>query len=253
MPRFYLSLLFLATLHAQPQPAQPPLCDPAKFQGAFGFLLTGHTTISADSKPVASSGRLIFDGHGAISGQASVNFAGYLLGNPVTGTYSAQPDCSLTYELQDDSGAHQHFAAQFTADWSRAQFRQTDPGGAQSGTLAPIAARCTAAALAPAYSFTLSGSTTPMNPGETARAIRAAGRLTHAENGALLLAVESGPPVAVDVHIDSDCVVELSVPLPAGPVALRGVLVNNGRDILAIATDAGAAVTARFTILNVSQ
>ena len=42
-------------------------CDPAKLGGAYGFQLSGQTTISGDSKPVVSVGRLVFDGHGVLS------------------------------------------------------------------------------------------------------------------------------------------------------------------------------------------
>src|SRR6202167_1499823 len=111
------------------------VCDPAKLEGAYGFQLSGHTTISADSKPVVSVGRLVFDGHGVLSGYASVNFAGYFLGNPVTGSYEAHDDCTISWSLQDDSGAFQHFTGKLTPDNSSAEFHQSDTGGAQDGIL----------------------------------------------------------------------------------------------------------------------
>src|SRR6266567_5136125 len=112
-------------------PASAQLCNPQEFAGVYGFQLSGSTTISGDSKPVASMGRLEFDGQGGVNGSASVNFAGYLLGNPVTGSYDVRTDCSITWSLQDDSGAFQHFAGTLRADLLRATFRQTDAGGAQ--------------------------------------------------------------------------------------------------------------------------
>src|SRR5271155_586859 len=85
------------------------VCDPAKLEGAYGFELSGQTNISGESKPVVSVGRLVFDGQGVVSGYSSINFSGFFLGNPVTGKYEAHTDCTITWTLQDDSGAFQNF------------------------------------------------------------------------------------------------------------------------------------------------
>src|SRR5262245_53073637 len=85
------------------------LCDRVPLQGAYGFQLSGQTKISGDVKPVASLGRVIFDGDGAISGYSSIMFAGFRLGNPVTGKFEIGRDCKMLWSLQDDSGGFQHF------------------------------------------------------------------------------------------------------------------------------------------------
>jgi hypothetical protein len=223
-------------------------CDPAKLEGAYGFQLSGHTTISADSKPVVSVGRLVFDGHGVLSGYSSVNFAGYFLGNPVTGAYEAHDDCTITWSLQDDSGAFQHFIGKLTPDNSSAEFHQSDPGGAQNGVLQKVAAQCSAAGLAPLYSFGIAGGTTPMNPGDVARPISAAGSVEPDAAGNLKITVPGGaPPTAGTITVDSDCFAQISMALPSGDsINLRGILVNGGKQILAMQTDAGATVTAKF-------
>ncbi len=134
-----VSLLALAVSLAATARAAD-VCNPAKLQGAYGFQLSGRTTISGESKPAVSVGRLVFDGQGAVSGYSSVNFAGYFLGNPVTGTYEAHDDCTIAWSLQDDSGAFQHFSGKLTADYSAAEFHQSDPGGAQNGIMERVAA-----------------------------------------------------------------------------------------------------------------
>src|SRR6266567_2381507 len=83
-------------------PVSAQYCMPQKFSGVYGFQLEGSTTISGSAKPVASMGRLEFDGQGGVSGVSSVNFAGYFLGNPVTGNYEVRADCRITWSLQDD-------------------------------------------------------------------------------------------------------------------------------------------------------
>lgn len=222
------------------------VCNPAKLQGAYGFQLSGQTNISGTSKPVASIGRVEFDGQGGVTGTSSVNFAGYYLGNPVTGKYEASADCTLTWSLQDESGAWQHFRGKLTPDLLAARFSQTDPGAAQNGTMQRVAPKCSAAALAPAYSFTLSGNATPMNPGEVPRRITADGVAEPDAAGTLKLTI-ANTTSAGSISIDSDCVANVTLNLPAGlTVALRGVLVENGKRILAVETDPGTTVTAIF-------
>jgi hypothetical protein len=223
------------------------VCDPAKLAGAYGFELSGHTTISGDSKPVVSVGRLVFDGQGVLSGYSSVNFAGYFLGNPVTGTYESQSDCTVTWSLQDDSGAFQHFDGKLTADNASAQFHQSDPGGAQNGVLQKVAEKCVAASFAPLYSFGIAGSTTPMNPGDVARRVSSEGSIEPDAAGNLKITTPNAAPTTGTITVDSDCFVQITMTLPSGDtVNLRGVLVNSGKQILAMETDPGTTVTAKF-------
>ncbi len=223
------------------------VCDPAKFVGTYGFQLTGNTTISGDSKPVVSVGRLIFDGHGVLSGYASVNFAGFFLGNPVTGTYESHTDCSIAWSLQDDSGAFQHFSGKLTPDNLSATFHQSDPGGAQRGLLQMVAPKCAAASFAPRYTFGLAGSTTPMNPGDAARTVSTEGTVEADAAGNLKITIPNAAPTAGTITVDSDCFVQVAMTLPSGDtVNLRGVLVNGGKQILAMQTDPGAIVSVKF-------
>jgi hypothetical protein len=226
--------LFLLALSL---PAFAQVCDPAKLSGPYGFQLSGTTTISGAEKPTTSLGRIVFDGHGNLSGTSSAMFSGFLLGNPVTGAYEAGADCGLTWKLQDDSGGFQHFAGTLSSDLTHGQFRQTDPGGAQHGTLQRAPDTCTAQNLRKQYTYTVSGSTTPMQEGDKPRPVSAKGTLDVARNGTF--------------QVDSDCTVQFDLVL-LGPgerlvsLHMRGVLVNGGREILAIQTDPGAMVAGHF-------
>jgi hypothetical protein len=217
------------------------VCDPAKLIGPYAFQLTGSTDISGTPQPTASLGRLAFDGRGSLSGTASATFRGLLLGNPVTGSYEAKSDCSAIWKLQDDSGAFQNFSGTFSADGTRVQFTQTDPGGAQRGIMQKTSDACSAADLLKEYDFTVSGSTIPMQDGEVGHAVAAKGTLDIAENGSF--------------EVESDCSVRFGWTLPdqdgqvtePSLMAMRGFLVNGGKEILAFQTDPGAMVAARFT------
>src|SRR5579864_6809571 len=225
---FFLLLLVCATAQAG------DVCNPTNLAGPYAFQLWGSTAISGTSKPAASLGRITFDGSGGVSGTASAAFSGVLLGNPVTGTYEAKPDCSVTWKLQDDSGGFQNFSGTFSADGTRVQFLQTDRGGVQNGIMVKTSDSCSAADLQKKYKFTVSGSSTPMQPGEVPQTISAKGTLDVAANGTF--------------QVDSDCSVHfvLTLPQAVSPMNMRGFLVNAGKEILAFETDPGAMVAARF-------
>ena len=100
---------------------------------------------------------------------------------------------------------------------------------------------CDPADLLKKHDFTVSGSTIPMQDGEVSHTVAAKGILDIAENGSF--------------QVESDCSVRFGWTLPDqdGQVeepplmAMRGFLVNGGKEILAFQTDPGAMVAARFT------
>ena len=222
------------------------VCDPTHFPGPYGFQLSGQTTISGTSKPVASLGRILFAPDGTVSGYSSVMFDGYLLGNPVTGKYETQGDCTVTWSLQDDSGGYQHFTGAIGADAKSVRFRQTDPGSARSGVMSRTADRCSVANLEKEYEFTLSGSSVPMSTGQVPDTVNVKGLIQSDGAGAFKLVTPGASAIDVTVHVEDDCIVNLAVALPSGPVALRGILVNDGKDILAIRTDPGWMAPAKL-------
>ena len=224
-------------------------CEPAKFSGQYGVQLAGTTTISGEIKPVAAIGKLVFDGSGSISGYMSVNFTGLLLGNPVTGSYEAGNDCSLNWKLQDDSGAFQNFTGKITPDFLRIQFHQTDKGAARDGAMVRTPKECSAAVLRPRYNYSIKGSTTPMLPGQTAQRVAANGLLEISDGGKLTIDPAGGSTQGVgNIQVDGECIATFTLGIPGYlAINLRGVLLDDGREILAIQTDAGATVTAKLT------
>jgi hypothetical protein len=236
-----MNWLFLLVLPAGLAAQATGVCNPAVLIGPYAFQLTGSTDISGTTQPAVSLGRIAFDGHGNLSGTASATFKGLLLGNPVVGSYEAISDCSVSWKLQDDSGAFQNFSGTFSVDGARVQFKQTDPGGAQRGMMQKTSDTCSAADLPKKYNFTVSGNTIPMEAGEVAHTVSAKGTLDIAENGSF--------------QVESDCSVRFEWILPAEDeqdaepllMAMRGFLVNGGKEILAFQTDPGAMVAARFT------
>lgn len=230
----YVSLCLVLLLPPCAAAQAGNVCNATKLVGPYAFQLSGTTAISGTPKPTASLGRITFDGSGGVGGTASATFSGFLVGNPVRGTYEAKPDCSVTWKLQDDSGAFQNFSGTFSTDGIRVLFRQTDPGGAQRGIMLKTSDSCSSGDLQKKYRFTVSGSTTPMLPGQVPRSVSAEGTLDVAANGTF--------------QVDGDCSVQfvLTLPQEPSPMNLRGFLVNGGKEILAFQTDPGAMVPARF-------
>ena len=206
------------------------VCNPTQLTGPYAFQLSGMTAISGTPQPTVGLGRIVFDGSGKLSGTSSAKFSGLLLGNPVTGSYEAKPDCTITWQLQDDSGAYQHFRGKLSPDLVRVSFNQTDPGGTH-GIMEKTSDSCSSTDLQRKYSYTVSGSTKPMLPDQVGHEVASDGVLDTTRD---------------DVQVDSDCTVHFVLKLRSSQATMRGFLVNSGKEILAFQTDPGAMVGARL-------
>jgi hypothetical protein len=203
------------------------VCSETEVQGPYGAQLSGVTRIAGTPKPAVSLARIVFNADKSVAGYSSVNFDGLLLGNPVTGTYEIKSDCTMSWSLQDDSGAFQHFSGTVTPGGNRVEFQQADPDTGQHGIMVGTSDACTAADFRARYTFTLSGASTK-------RVLNAA------SDGTFTTADGSGT-----FTVDPDCVVHIE--FGVGEIKLRGILVNKGAEILAIQIDPGKTVSARFT------
>jgi hypothetical protein len=205
--------------------ATAQVCSRTDLSGAYGFRLAGTSTIAGTPKPIAAVGRLVFES-GRITGTSSVNFDGLFLGNPVTGTYAFQEaNCSITFELQDDSGAWQRFGGTLAPGGQRGQFHQTDPGAGGSGSLERTPDTCNAGNLRGRYTVSIGSQKT-----------------TTVADGNGNLSWSSGDAQNNGTYqVDSDCFVEVNF-----GVRLRGVIVNGGRTVLAVQADPGKVATATF-------
>ena len=247
----YCFLLFASTFALPASPAA--VCDPKAFHGTYGFSLTGNTTIGSSARPVAVVGRLVLDDSGTLSGISSASFTGLVFGNDVTGKYEAHSDCSVTWNLQDDSGNFQHFAGTMSPDGRRAAFRQTDPGGADDGTLLRTMDTCSDANLAGVLKLTAFGRTVDVDTGTDSGEISFQDLLI--ADGAGNLSFDEGADepssAAGTYHIGDDCFVELVLTLRAdakqtAPLHFRAIVVENGREVQGIETDPGTVVALRL-------
>jgi len=216
--------LLLATLLAATASAE--VCGDNDLAGAYGLQLSGSTSIAGLPKAMAAIGRVVFQSGGHIDGYSSVNFDGLFLGNPVTGNYTFQTDCSLTFEVQDDSGAWQHFRGTLQPGGARASFHQTDPGTGGRGILEKVADTCTPTSFRGKFAVSIGSQKT----------------VTMADGNGNFSWTSGDATNSGTYTVDSDCFVQMNF-----GVQLRGVLVNGGRTVLAVQTDPGKVSTATFT------
>jgi hypothetical protein len=219
-------------------------CSNESLAGVYGLQLSGDTTISGASSPAALLSRLVFDGDGGVDGYSSVNFNGLLLGNPVTGGYQLNSDCTLQLDLRDDSGGWQHFTGKFTD--GQAELHQTDPGTGVRGPLRKAPDSCTTTDFRPGYNYTVSGAATSLVTGGLAAPVSDEGRVAATGAGELEFTGKNSSGKGV-FDVQSDCIVTFELDPDTGdPMNFRGIIVEGGREILAIQTDPGESVTARL-------
>ena len=186
-----------------------------------------------------------------MSGVSSVNFNGLFLGNPVTGTYKLQTDCSMTWSFQDDSGNWQHFEGNAEPGGGRAEFHQTDEGTANSrGVLERTPAACNAQTLLGHYALTITGRGTPFETSGAPGRLSAEGTAESDGAGNLALTWSKGKTSGT-YSVDSDCTVQLEFGIAVEQdssdlVKLRGVVVNGGREVLAVQTDPERVAVAKL-------
>ena len=226
-------------------------CTGQEIDGPYVLQLAGVTAISGRQTPAVGLARLVFSDGRNVSGYTSVNFTGYLLGNPTTGAYEIAPDCTLNLNLQDDSGGYQHFRGK-VASADRVELHQTDPGTGESGVLERVSGSCGETDLRGSYTFTVSGEHTPVDSAEAATPVSLKGLLRRDVKGQLSVTWNPGTAeariVPARASVQSDCTVELEFAWPSGAdtMHLRGMLAQGGGEIPAIDTDPGETISARF-------
>jgi len=242
--------LFLALGFAGLAAAANP-CGPNDIQGTYGMQLSGVTTVGVDGpQPVAAIGRLVFDENGGVNGVSSIGIAGYFVGSPVNGKYSFKADCSLTFDLRDQSGGFQHFAGVAKDNATRVDIRQTDAQAGADGVLLRTASGCQTASLHGAYAFNLAGTASEFADGrERGTPLSVKGTVTSDGAGNLELTWTGGHTTGT-YEVDSDCIAEIELGVTQGDsadiVKLRGVLVNQGRLLLAVESDPAGVAIARL-------
>ncbi len=132
--------VFLANhLNRAPIAHAQSACDASTFTGAYGYSESGSAYDSQGNFYVlASTGRLVADGNGGLTGTETLSFDGTIVRRQYTGTYTMTGDClgSITLQITPSNPAttlHGDIVAVNNA--RQINFVQTDPNFVFSGVL----------------------------------------------------------------------------------------------------------------------
>jgi hypothetical protein len=108
--------------------AHEKACSNATLKGAFGHtgLITSPASLAG---PNASVSTIILDGNGAFMEVGVISINGNIVHASGTGTYTVDPDCTGTYEVQAPQlGVTFHGFLVIVDGGNEIQFISTDPG-----------------------------------------------------------------------------------------------------------------------------
>jgi hypothetical protein len=132
--------IFLANhLNRAPVAHAQTACDASTFTGAYGYTQSGYAyDAQGNIYIIATTGRLVADGNGGLTGTETLSFDGNIVRRPYTGTYTMTGECSGSVSLQYTSGtssstSHGDIVAVNNA--RQINLVQTDPNFVVSGVL----------------------------------------------------------------------------------------------------------------------
>lgn len=245
------SVLSFALIIAGTQVARAS-CSNASVKGSYGIISTG---LNGSSQPAASVDQVTVDGAGHISGTSTKSIDGSIVDYTLTGSYSIAANCTGTATFTNQDGQTEHDKiylnnASATGLNTGAFLIQSDAQHVQSSiAVAQGAATCNDLGVKNSYSFESTG--TVMGTGQVA----AAGRLTLSGTGSIsgteTLSLDGTIHASVSVTgsytINSNCTGSATItPTGLSAVHLNLVVVNGGKELLAVETDPNTIVTATF-------
>jgi hypothetical protein len=116
-------------------------CSPRTIRGSYGSHIKGTfilpppagSTQPPASVPLASVGRLVFDGVGAVSGTDTNSFGGTISTSAITGTYAVNEDCTGTLDVTFPTGFTVTNDIVIVDGGREIAFIQTNPGALVTG------------------------------------------------------------------------------------------------------------------------
>ena len=87
-------LLLLSSIAARAQS-----CSDKTLSGGYSYQVAGQVGTEPPFQPFASERLVTFDGAGNLSGSGYRVLAGDVAVSPVVGTYSVQPNCSVSFDI----------------------------------------------------------------------------------------------------------------------------------------------------------
>lgn len=243
-----LFLLFTASgLYANPRRN----CSLATLNGSYGFFGEGKV-IGEPVIRIVTVAIIRFDGNGNLSGESISNVDGWGwggAGDPFTGTYRVNPDCTYSGELTGLDGVTYHFVGTITGSGMLQEMHYvvTDPGTVDPGTVKRIQpGACSLSTLKGSYALFGEGTITAYTPPALIAHVGivtydGAGNFVGSDtimlNGAMIPDTFTG-----SYTVTEDCMVSVEITSTAvGVVHEVGRIVGEGksREVRLIVTDPG--------------
>lgn len=232
-----------------------PHCTNASLRGDYGFVARGVTLAGSPlpaplQGPFASGGKASFDGKGNFVLTSTSSFNGVIQPVETRGVYQVNSDCS--YSSQADNGIT--FQSVILDGGRQLQILQTTPDVVIAGTALQRPSRCDAKSLSGAYGFAAEGAAGPPTiPAALAGPLAGVGTVVFAPDGTFVLTATR----SVNGTLDPQPLPLTGVYFPKGDCAFAmsfdvgfnfdAVIVNNGKAILFVETDAGTALIVKAT------
>jgi hypothetical protein len=224
-------------------------CASNLLNGSYAMQFSG----SASSARLAGLARLSFDADGNVQGSSSVNANGTWQTRDVSGTFEVRDDCTVSFSLIDTNGITQNFAGVLAEQAESVLVIQTDAGAQVSGSLTRVRNFCQASDISGSFGLQYQGvlsdkAQTSLNSVGLI-AIDVDGNVTSSElrtgSGAFSQVASAG-----NIVVNADCSALLTLaPITGGGASVNfaGMLAADGRRVVLVQADAGAAVIGTIT------
>lgn len=140
-----------------------------------------------------------------------------------------------------------------SSDGRRITFRQSDPGGAQNGTMTRTPENCNSTSLNGRYSLSISGSRIDVETARNAGSVSLKGSLDADGAGELAFSPDAGPTASAGTYeFEDGCVLHLILNLPVAgdqptQMNFRGFVNDSGTAVFGMQTDPGSQVSLRLS------
>lgn len=238
-------------------------CSNASLSGTYGFL---HGGITAHGAPAAAVTQATFDPTtGTFTGEDTENIDGVMVPSSVTATYSVAKDCTVTANVTLVSGGQsENVNVSFVVTSKGFLFLFQKPGGISSGFgVKQGAPTCTNAGVTGSFGFETTGQFLAGAPatgpvafiGELKLKVDASGEgvisghIAASEDGTILTFADE--PVTGSYRVNADCRGKATITPEGQPeMHFSFVVVDDGREMLAVETDADAVVNGTLVKRN---
>jgi len=238
-------------------------CSNASLSGTYGFL---HSGIDSHGAPAVAVTQLTFDPTtGTYTGEDLENIGGVLVPSSLTATYAVAPNCTATAQVTLVSGgASENVNVSFVVTPTGFFFLFQRPGATSSGFgVKQGTPTCTNAGVEGRFGFETTGMllvgagvTGPVAfigelkfKDNTSGDGKISGHIAGSEDGTILTFTDE--PVTGSYKVDKDCRGTATITPKGQPeMHFSFVVVDCGKELLAIETDADAAVSGTLVKSN---